>query len=216
MTTKDAKKPVAIESRGDVLEQLFGSKTRVRLLRLLLEHPERAYFVRELTRRIDAQLNSVRREIINLMEAGIVRETDVPLTDSPINKATKGADTKKRYYQANPDFLFLEELQTIIRKSSLLLHQELLLTLQKLGDIKLIILTGKILGVNVATDILIVGEVAADSIRQAVQAMEADLGRELNYTHMPIEEFKYRQEVNDRFLDSIMASQHIVVYEALN
>ena len=45
------------------IEHLFGSKTRVRLMNLFLEHPERPLYVREVTRKIDAQLNSVRREL---------------------------------------------------------------------------------------------------------------------------------------------------------
>ena len=56
------------------LEQMFGSKTRARLIGLFLQYPKEAFFVRELTRRIDAQLNSVRRELKNLVEMGIILE----------------------------------------------------------------------------------------------------------------------------------------------
>ena len=58
------------------IEQLFGSKTRSRLLQLFLNNSTNQYFVRELTRKIDAQLNSVRRELNNLVELGVCEEMD--------------------------------------------------------------------------------------------------------------------------------------------
>ena len=48
------------------MEQLFGSKTRVKLLQLFFRNPNRAFYVREITRKIDEQINSVRRELANL------------------------------------------------------------------------------------------------------------------------------------------------------
>jgi len=55
-----------------MLEQLFGSKTRVMLLRLFLNNPEKFYFVRELTRSLETHLNSIRRELSNLESIGII------------------------------------------------------------------------------------------------------------------------------------------------
>ena len=55
-----------------MIEQLFGSKTRVKLLQLFLANPGRSFYVRELTRKIDEQINSVRRELSNLMGIGII------------------------------------------------------------------------------------------------------------------------------------------------
>ena len=54
-----------------MIEQLFGSKTRVKLLQLFLANPGRSFYVRELTRKIDEQINSVRRELSNLMELSL-------------------------------------------------------------------------------------------------------------------------------------------------
>ena len=55
-----------------MFEQLFGSKTRVKLLSLFYNNPERPFYVREITRKIDEQINSVRRELQNLLNIGIV------------------------------------------------------------------------------------------------------------------------------------------------
>jgi len=56
-----------------MLEQLFGSQTRVRLLQIFLSNPEEKYFVRELTRNLNSQINAIRRELENLEELGAIR-----------------------------------------------------------------------------------------------------------------------------------------------
>ena len=76
---KEKNKEEDKDSEDFKIEQLFGSKTRARLLSLFLENSERCFYVRELTRRIDAQLNSVRRELQNLVRLGIVEEVLVDL-----------------------------------------------------------------------------------------------------------------------------------------
>src|SRR6476646_6024673 len=55
-----------------MVEQLFGSKTRVKLLSLFFNNPGRPFYVREITRKIDEQINSVRRELANLLSVGLV------------------------------------------------------------------------------------------------------------------------------------------------
>ena len=96
-----------------MLDQLFGSKTRVTLLRLFFDNPDQAYYVRELTRLVGAQINSVRRELDNLSYLGIVQileegqvETPVVVTDVPYPKGLN----KKKYYQLNRSFVLHEPL----------------------------------------------------------------------------------------------------------
>ena len=56
-----------------MIDALFGSKTRVKLLHLFLNNPGRAFYVREITRKIDEQINSVRRELANMLSIGIIK-----------------------------------------------------------------------------------------------------------------------------------------------
>jgi hypothetical protein len=50
----------------DALKALFSSQTRVKLLSVFLLHPEEEYFIRQLTRLLGEQINSIRRELENL------------------------------------------------------------------------------------------------------------------------------------------------------
>ena len=59
------------------IDALFGSKTRVKLLNLFLNNPDKTFYVREITRMIDEQVNSVRRELKNLEDINVVKSTTV-------------------------------------------------------------------------------------------------------------------------------------------
>src|SRR3954469_19698913 len=81
-----------------MIEQLFGSKTRVKLLQLFYSNPNRAFYVREITRKIDEQINSVRRELSNLLSIGII---------------TSGPTQNRLYYEVNQDYKFYKPLGMI-------------------------------------------------------------------------------------------------------
>src|SRR6185312_3872575 len=81
-----------------MIEQLFGSKTRVKLLQLFYSNPNRSFFVREITRKIDEQINSVRRELSNLLSVGII---------------TSETTNNKLYYEVNQKFEYYDPLREI-------------------------------------------------------------------------------------------------------
>lgn len=56
------------------LKLLFGSKARFKILTVFLENMNKGFYVRQLQRLTSTQLNSVRREIEVLAQAGIIRE----------------------------------------------------------------------------------------------------------------------------------------------
>ena len=70
------------------MEQLFGSRTRVKILNIFLRNPEKTYFVRELSRMTGDFINSIRRELQILQAFGLL-----------VSFHKDG----KRYYQANQD-----------------------------------------------------------------------------------------------------------------
>src|SRR5258708_14617684 len=86
-----------------MIEQLLGSKTRVKLLQLFMSNPNRSFYVREITRKIDEQINSVRRELSNLLNIGII------VSDTTNNRL---------YYEVNQQYQFYEPLRQILDRKS--------------------------------------------------------------------------------------------------
>ncbi len=204
------------------IEQLFGSKTRARLLSLFYENPERAFYVRELTRRIDAQLNSVRRELKNLVDLGMVLEVEGKILpgereDGEVEGEAAGQKfEKKKYYQAQVSFPLFTDLQSVMKKAAVLMNNRLVHDLGAKGKLELLILTGRFAEhPSVATDVLIVGDQTVAVVADVIKAFETDIGREVNYTFMPKDEFLYRREVGDRFLASILEAKNIVLVNKL-
>lgn len=199
-----------MNNQGFKLEQLFGSKTRARLLALFLQHPEQSYFVRELTRKIDAQLNSVRRELQNLVELGVIMER----VDQPVAKSASSLSDKKKYYVANPEFMLYEDLRGLFTKASIFLKNNLVQEIDDHGDIAYLAFTGRFVGnASAPTDILIVGNIDQKALQKVVSAFENEMGHEINYTLMPKDEFLYRRQVTDRFLFSLLEGDKIVMID---
>lgn len=193
------------------LEQLFGSKTRARLLSLFLENSEQAFFVRELTRKIDAQLNSVRRELQNLIDLGLVVEK----TENQ-NLKGKALVDRKKFYLANTNFLLFHDLRNLFRKIQILLKQNLVQEIQARGDVELLIFTGRFVdNQNVQTDLLIVGGIDQIALQKIISEFESELGYEINYTLMTKEEFNYRRQITDRFLFAILEGEKVVMVDKL-
>lgn len=201
-----------MSNQGFKLEQLFGSKTRARLLALFLQHPDQAYFVRELTRKIDAQLNSVRRELQNLVELGAIVER----VDQPLAAGGGSAADKKKYYVANTGFVLYEDLRGLFTKASVFLKNNLVQEIDDQGDISYLAFVGCFVGISGSpTDILVVGEIDQKALQKVVAVFEEEMGHEVNYTLMPRDEFLYRRQVTDRFLFSLLEGSKIVMIDRL-
>lgn len=196
------------------IEQLFGSRTRARLLTLFLENSDRAFYVRELTRRIDAQLNAVRRELKNLVDVGVVLEVEGKIIPTEVKDDEPGVKgEKKKFYRANIEFPLFEDLRAVMRKAAVLMNREIVRVLREKGDIDLILLTGRFVdATNVPTDLLIVGTIDPEHLAEAIREFERDIAREVNFTAMPKEEFLYRRDVGDRFLAAILDAKRVVLW----
>jgi DNA-binding transcriptional ArsR family regulator len=184
-------------------DSLFGSKTRVKLLGLFLSNPGHAFFVRELTRKIDEQINSVRRELLNLKSIGLV---------TTYNK--KG----KSYYEVNTRFEFYAELKKIFSNTDKNMSEEdrLASALRRSGNVQYAALMGSFVGDQTSQiDLFIVGEIDKRKLKPALSELEKEIGREANYTIMSEQEYEDRSMLFDRFLTEIMSSPKKVVVDNL-
>ena len=76
------------------LEKLFGSKSRAKLLNLFFGNSDKSFYVREITRVIEEQINSVRRELLNLESIGVIKN------ETYDNKVYYSANMKHPYAHA--------------------------------------------------------------------------------------------------------------------
>jgi hypothetical protein len=195
-----------------MLEHLFGSRTRVKLLTLFVHHPDEGFFVRELTRRIQTQINAVRREIQNLERIGLIVES----VAKPEESATKRPGLKRKYYIANKNYPLYQEIHSLITKAHLFLERKLDDRIRKLGDVQYLAFMGSFLGAPGPVDIFLIGEVRENDMKKLMYELERELGHEINYSCMSVTDYTYRKEVADRFLSSIMQAPKQVMIDLIS
>ena len=171
-----------------MLEAIFGSRTRTKLLKLFLLNNQE-FFVREIARETDEKLNSVRRELDNLEKLGL------------ISIIKKQIDSEKRkYYQVNQNFVLYEDLRKLFLKSKLLIERTLAQKLNELGNVKLLILSGFFVDDNDAkTDLLIVGQINKIKLKNLISKISSQVDNEIRYTYMNVKEFNFRNGMTDKF-----------------
>ena len=202
-----------------MVEQLFGSKTRVKLLQLFYSNPNRSFYVREITRKIDEQINSVRRELSNLLSIGII---------------TSDNTNNKLYYEVNQKFEFYDPLQQIFgggvkptkpKKGAVKAdgeEPEAVATsdehgLKAVGHIDLAVYTGQFTrDESAGVDILIVGEVNPNALKKFVDELEAKENKTIRYTVMSLPDFQYRQQIRDRFAVAILSAKKQILVDVHN
>lgn len=194
-----------------MIEQLFGSKTRVKLLQLFYSNPNRSFYVREITRKIDEQINSVRRELANLLNVGII---------------TSDNTNNKLYYEVNQKYEFYDPFQQIFgggvtkkrttkAKATDVDLPEETDELKALGQLDLVVYTGQFTrDETTGVDLLIVGEVNMNAVTKYVSELEAKEGKEIRYAVMKLNDFVYRQQIKDRFIMQLQKAKKQVLVDS--
>jgi hypothetical protein len=218
-----------------VIEQLFGSKTRVKLLQLFYSNPNRAFYVREITRKIDEQINSVRRELSNLLSIGII---------------TSDATNNRLYYEVNQDYEYYKPLSTVFGglktsadmetetkpakkagaaasapadkkaevpapatpKTDVAAEHPMAKSFRGLGRVELALLTGQFTRDELSgIDVLVVGDINQAKADKFMAELERAENKELRYAVLPTDNYRYRVQINDRFISNVLEAKKQVI-----
>lgn len=176
-------------------EKLFGSKTRAKLLKLFFENPEKSFYVREMTRVIDEQINSVRRELLNLESIGVIK------TESFDNKVYYSANNKHPYAHALTE-IFSKKVDTTREKDVRETTWDEYCRPVK-NYLKGLIVTNRLPGQD-GVDLLIIGNDKTKKLTRWAEVIEKKQGKPINYVIMSADDFTYRKSMRDRFIADIL------------
>lgn len=173
------------------IEKLFGSKTRAKLLKLFFENPEKSFYVREMTRVIDEQINSVRRELLNLESIGIIKNETFD---------------NKIYYSANNKHPFTHPLTEMFSKriDPAAVQDVRTSTWDEYcrpvkNYLKALVVTNRLPGQD-GIDLLIIGNDKTKKLTRWAEVIEKKQGKPINYVIISPDDYTYRESVCDRFL----------------
>lgn len=187
-------------STASPLGSLLFGETRRAILALLYGHSDEQFYLRELVRRTETALGAAQRELSLLTAGGLVQ------------RVRRGHQV---YYQANPSNPIFGELRSILTKTAGVrdVVQESLEPL--LSRIKVAFVYGSVArGKETASsdiDLMVVGDVEFSEVVSCLSVVENKLGREINPTVYPPEEYKKKLREKNHFLTSTLREKKIFV-----
>lgn len=170
-----------------MLKRLFTSNTRIKLLTLFLLNPEEEYFIRELTRKLNEQINSVRRELDNLKKVGLLKSR---------------VKNRKKYYIVNKNFVAFHDLRNIIIKA-MSGKDDLVKKITKLGEVEFLALLGIFVDKASPVDLLIVGNIDKQKVQNLLNN-EIETEKPIRFSILSRDDFLYRIKCKDQFIQGIL------------
>ena len=182
-----------------MLIDILISKVRVKILELFLGNPGKIYHVREIVRRVDEEINAVRRELARLEKTGLL---------------SSEWRANRRFYALRHDFIFYSELLSIINKS-VGLGGAIIRNKAKIGRIKYAMLSSSFVRGKPYTpneiDLFVVGTIVLPELGSIIREEETRRDREINFTPMTEEEFNFRKSRRDPFVVGILSRPRVML-----
>lgn len=202
----------------DFLGTLFGSQSRVKILRLFLLNQTDIFEIGDIVRKSKVRLSEVRKEINLLKKAGII-ETKNFIKEVEVKRGSKKIINKRQVKGVRLDvkFSLLVPLKNLIVSETPLNHDEISKRFRTAGKIKFLALSGIFLGESDSrVDVFIVGDnLSKRAIENILRSIEAEIGKELSYGVLDTAEFLYRISVYDKFVRDILDFRHDRIIDKL-
>ena len=182
------------------LGTLFFGAYRRQVLALLLLRPEESFHLRELARVTNTQPGTLRRELTQLAEAGV-------LSRERVGNLVR--------YKANPDCPIYDELRGILKKTAGV-ADILRDSLAPLTDkIAVAFVYGSVASGTERRssdiDVMVVGTASFEEVVQALHRSQEELRREVNPNVYRPDEFKKKVKEKDPFLSRLLEQPNLFV-----
>jgi predicted nucleotidyltransferase len=178
------------------------SKLRQQLLAYYFTNPTARLHLRDLAQRLNIDPSNLSKELARLEREGLFR--------SEVNG-------RQKYFQLNREYPLFREVRSIVAKTigaAPLISQ----ALKVIDGIDQAYLYGSFARnqQDAASDIdvLIIGSPRPESLAQAMQKLERQLGREINYTILSSKEFAARRARRDSFLENVWQNKRVTLVAA--
>ena len=198
----------------EILDKLFGSSEKVRMMRLFILNPVAQFSVEEIVDRTQTLEKEVRAQLVLLEKISLAKKRTVMRKDHPDSLRAK----KTQVWGLDSRFVYLDELKNFLINANLIKNSELIKRMGRIGKIKLIVIAGVFLNQldESKLDLLVVGDgIRRASFENIVKSMESELGKELKYAFFGTEDFVYRLNMYDKLIRDLLDYPHQVVLDRI-
>ncbi len=199
----------------DILGKLFGSGTRVKLLKFFLLNQQHPFGVDDMATRLRVKASLLRPELKNLASIGFIKSKVASIT------VTNSRGTKKKKvpgFIANPEFILNQPLRDLLIESGGMHISDIGSRFAGTGKINLFIVSGIFMHDNDRmADLIIAGDrLDRKTIEAEIKKLESEIGKELRYALFDTEEFMYRLKMYDKLLRDILDYPHEKIVNKLD
>lgn len=202
----------------EILGKLFGSPEKVKIMRLFLFNPDKAFDLEDAMLKTKSGAKEARKEISGLEKIKLIKKR-IFFKDIKKESGKKSELMKKKTtgWILNQDFHYLAELQGLLINAQLIRHGEILRRLSSVGKLKVLIVSGVFIqDLDSRVDLLIVGDnLKKFALDNAIKTIESEIGREINYTAFETPDFLYRLGVCDKLIRDILDYNHEKVLDRI-
>ncbi|MDB5204741.1 MAG: seg [Candidatus Taylorbacteria bacterium] len=187
----------------EILEKIFGSATKARLMRSFVYNPDTVFDINFLAKKIKARAGGIKKEINLLEKAGLIKR-----------RATKNENGRSvNGVILNQNFKYLEALREFLLKVSPLTDEILARKLSLAGRVRLVVVAGVFINAeNSRLDMLIVSDRPDEKkLKKILVEIESEFAREISYSLMSADDFKYRLSMGDKLVRDVFDFSHRVV-----
>ncbi len=199
----------------ELLAKLLGGQERVKIMRLFLHDDENSFSLHEISEKTKSKSALVRKELTALSSVGFIEKKK----GRGIVYSSKGSAIKDSIvFKLNKSFPHNQALKELLFDFELLDKRELASRFKLIGRVKLFVVAGVFIGdTKSRVDILIVGEaIKRQKAEKILDLLSAELGREVIYSIMDVEEYEYRYKMYDKFIRDILDSPHEKMIDKLS
>lgn len=187
-----------------ILEKLFESPAKTRLLKLFLRNTKTLFSASEVRKRTQLDARAVSKQLDIFRSIGLVKAT---------------TRKKEKVFGVNPSFAFFDELSNLVLKSSPASKEKMTNRIRGLGKVKMAVLSGIFMEENMGNrrvDMLLVGDAISDrKLTNFIKSLEAEAGTEISFALLSSEEFVYRYKMFDKFVHDILEKPHEKIIDKL-
>jgi predicted nucleotidyltransferase len=182
-----------------MMEKLFGSKLRAKVLGWFFTHLDERFFVRQLESLLKKDSTNLSRELARLEGLRIlVSETE----------------GRQKYFRVNKHSPFFEEMKGLILKTAGVVGV-IKTALERIDGIKYALVYGSFAKDQEKTesdvDLIVIGKANLDEIEDVLSEAEQQLGRAINMIFYSVREFREKIKSKDSFIKTVLNNPKIML-----
>ncbi len=202
----------------ELLARLLGGAERVKIMRFFLHHEDNVISLHDISEKTKSKSAVVRKELTALAAIGFIeKKRTKTVVTTGTGKKSSSKIKEVNGYKLNPFFPHNQALKDLLFDFQSLDKRELASRFKLIGRIKLFVVAGVFVGdPKSRVDVLLVGEaIKRPKAEKVFELLSAELGRDVVYSIMDVEEYEYRFKMYDKFVRDIMEMQNEIVVDKI-